>query len=585
MNEKSPNLRSRLTWMHPKSRSIGMRVKRIIFTSVLIFSLILLIVVSLIISRQELDRHEARLIRSIESQAHMIELEISQYLRRGVSLTSNASLMRLLRNAHDDTTAVIQMRQLMSTLINDLFIANPRRQIFVFYVEDIFVYESEYVMPMSSFPFPGLQENILAGPFNTLLNETAISTDNDEHRFAYFFRNISYREGYECILAIRVSYESLAEHLYFDNDDVVTGMILTHVQANGEPYSRVHFPPDYNNTDHDTADYTILTSSSIIDGSHLELALPPFYGLSTYMRNLALWILPIPLLILIAVFVSNRTSLVITRSLNTFLASLNSGNYDELKESLENKPLDTEVEIIKSEFLKTLINVDDAHKQLTLAEKHRFRMELNLLHERMNPHMLYNSIAVLCVYAQNRMDDDAMGILLALSNYYRRVLTDDKDIITLDTELSILSHYLEVTNRITTCHYTLNINKDEAMGEMLVLKHMLQPLVENTVKHAYSDRDEGVIHINCRMHGNHMVFEIKDDGDGMDAKTVTDILAQSRTVDIGQDSGLDGNGYGLRNLIRRLDAFCGDDHDLHIESTPGKGTMITIILPAELTLQ
>jgi len=510
----------------------------------------------------------------------MIDLEITQYLRRAVSITSNAPLMRLLRNAHFDTNAVVQHRQMMNVLVMDLFFANPHRQVFVFYLDDFFGQGSEFIMPMTAFPFPELLGMLSESPSNEWLSETAVYFDSVGNQFIYFFRNVSYLGGVDCVLAIRISYDRLSGFLNIDNADVIPGMVLTHVQANGEPYNRVFFQHTDDITGFNDTGYTILTSDAIIDGSYFELALPPFYGVTVYLRNLFLWILPIPLFILIAVFISNRTSAMITGSLNSFLSSLNSGNYDELRENFSNEPADTEVEIIKSEFLKTLINVDEAHKQLASANKQKFRMELNLLHERMNPHLLYNSIAVLCVYAQNRMDDETVGILRALSSYYHKVLTDDKDIITLDTELSILSHYLEITNRISVCHYTLAVSKEESMGEMYVLKHMLQPLVENIVKHAYSDDGEGIIHVDCRIEGSSMVFEVSDNGAGMDDQTVAELLALKDNA----ESGRNDDGYGLRNLIRRLDVFCGDAHDLQIKSIPGEGTIITIIIPAELTI-
>jgi len=234
--------------------------------------------------------------------------------------------------------------------------------------------------------------------------------------------------------------------------------------------------------------------------------------------------------------------------------SINTDNYANLRESLPNLNLESEMEAIKLEFLKVIINMDEAYRKLTQVNAQKSRLELLLLQEQFNPHLLYNSLAVLSVYAQKRDDHITLDILQALSNYYRSVLTDDSDIISLDAELSIVSRYLEVSNLISLCRFSLDIQKDEDAGGCFVLKHMLQLLVENAIKHAYVGREEGVIKIICHITGEHMIIEVIDGGEGMSAETVAGILSRRRKSGNRMKTG----GYGLVNLARRLILYCGD---------------------------
>jgi len=274
-----------------------------------------------------------------------------------------------------------------------------------------------------------------------------------------------------------------------------------------------------------------------------------------------------------AIILSNRTTASITKSLNIFVESIRSDDYDSLKKKLSNLTLDNEVETIKHEFLKTIIKIDEIYQKLTQAHIQQNHLEMLLLHERFNPHLLYNSLAVLCVSAQRRGDTNALNILQALSSYYRSVLTDDKDVISLDTELSILSSYLDIANLISLSRFTLDIQKDEGMDSQPVLKHMLQPLVENAMKHGFAERDEGVIYIRCRTLDDNMVFEVIDDGEGMSAAAIANILSLKK------HNERRSSGYSLRNLIRRLVLYCDDTYGLHIDSTIGAGTNAMIVLP------
>jgi two-component system LytT family sensor kinase len=98
---------------------------------------------------------------------------------------------------------------------------------------------------------------------------------------------------------------------------------------------------------------------------------------------------------------------------------------------------------------------------------------------------------------------------------------------------------------------------------------LLQPLVENSIKHGLSSKIEGgSIHLRSRLTDSHLIVEVEDDGVGMGAANLLE-----------RPSGLGGNGIGMANVAERLKVLYGDTARMTIDSREGKGTLIRLRLP------
>ena len=104
--------------------------------------------------------------------------------------------------------------------------------------------------------------------------------------------------------------------------------------------------------------------------------------------------------------------------------------------------------------------------------------------------------------------------------------------------------------------------------DVMVPSMLLQPLVENSIKHGLASKVEGgSIHIRSRLSNSGLVIEVEDDGVGMDA-TVPNETGSSR-----------GSGIGMANISERLNVLYGDTARMTIDSHEGKGTLVRIRLP------
>jgi two-component system LytT family sensor kinase len=156
-------------------------------------------------------------------------------------------------------------------------------------------------------------------------------------------------------------------------------------------------------------------------------------------------------------------------------------------------------------------------------------------------------------------------LISKLSALLRRLLRSQEQFVTLRDELASIDEYLDIES--IRFGPTLVIEKDicsDSLG-LIIPNMVLQPLVENSIKHGIEKKiGGGQILIRSRRQNNCTVIEVIDNGTGMN------------DVDVRRNNS---NGIGLRNVDERLRVIYGENCRLQLESTPGKGTLARIEIP------
>lgn len=201
----------------------------------------------------------------------------------------------------------------------------------------------------------------------------------------------------------------------------------------------------------------------------------------------------------------------------------------------------------------------ERHQQLLL------RARMDALSSQINPHFLFNTLNT--VSALIRIDpDSARGVVLKLSNILRRLLRKHETFVPLREELSFIDDYLDI-EVARFGHDNLDIVKeiDADTLETFIPSMLLQPIVENSLKHGLAPKLEGgkiqlrTCHRDGRLH-----IEIQDNGTGISEEKLPHVYVE---------------GIGLSNVRERLRVLYGDDFRLEIESQEGQGTIIRIDVP------
>jgi len=196
------------------------------------------------------------------------------------------------------------------------------------------------------------------------------------------------------------------------------------------------------------------------------------------------------------------------------------------------------------------------------------KARMDALTSQINPHFLFNTLNT--VSSLIRFDPDmARGVVLKLSNILRRLLRKHETFVALREEIEFIDDYLDI-EVIRFGRDKLQIFKeiDEETLDAFVPSMLLQPIIENAIKHGLAPRLEGgQIHLRAHLRDGRLAIEIDDNGLGMPPERLLEVY---------------GGGIGISNVHERLRLLYGDQFVMDIRSQEGEGTQIRIEIP-ELT--
>jgi len=203
--------------------------------------------------------------------------------------------------------------------------------------------------------------------------------------------------------------------------------------------------------------------------------------------------------------------------------------------------------------------------EMKLEQQERLLLQARMeaLQSQINPHFLFNTLNSVASLVR-RDPDSAREMIVKLGNILRRLLRKGDAFIPLREEIDSLDDYLDI-EVVRFGRDKLRIHKELDADSLnhLVPSMILQPLVENAIKHGLADKlDGGNVSIRSRCTQHRVIIEVEDDGVGMAAS------AESS-----------GTGIGMVNVQERLHVVYGDAAEIDVESQPGSGTMIRLTLP------
>ena len=218
-----------------------------------------------------------------------------------------------------------------------------------------------------------------------------------------------------------------------------------------------------------------------------------------------------------------------------------------------------------------------AHIQQLIAdikeeqEKQRIA-ELHALQAQINPHFLYNALGAISWKAKEQREYEIDDMIVILSTFLRIGLHNGLNFISVQQEIEHVKCYLEIERIRFPGLFDVQWELDENTFQYKTLKILLQPIVENSIKHGFRGKTSGcLITVKNYISGSDIVFEIIDNGNG--AELWSGQLPPSSTPD---------GGYGLYNVNERLTHYYGGEYGIQMKSEPQKGTSVTIRIRKEL---
>ena len=218
-----------------------------------------------------------------------------------------------------------------------------------------------------------------------------------------------------------------------------------------------------------------------------------------------------------------------------------------------------------AELLSTQMAASALEEQVKLTTS----MELKALQAQINPHFLFNTLNTIASLI--RTDPAKARVLLRdFASYYRSTLEDADDLITLERELKQVERYVSFEiARFGEDRLELEIVVEPKIYDMKVPSFLIQPIVENAVKHAMRAEGKLVIQIFGCICGEYIVINVADNGVGMDAEVLQNMMEKE------SDTGL---GIAVKNVKDRINGYFGPESKMEVTSVLGTGTVVTFTL-------
>lgn len=204
-------------------------------------------------------------------------------------------------------------------------------------------------------------------------------------------------------------------------------------------------------------------------------------------------------------------------------------------------------------------------------------LELKALQAQINPHFLYNSLDLINCTAIVHNVPQISTMVNALAQFYRLSLSRGREVIPLSDELRHARLYVQIQNMRFENRVHVQWDIEQETLPYPIIKIVLQPIIENAIIHGIFEKPDktGSLCISTRYMGQTIRITVEDDGVGMDPATLEANFGAAYSA--ADTKG----GYGVRNINERLRLAYGPSYGMQCESTPGKGTKVTITIPCQ----
>lgn len=278
------------------------------------------------------------------------------------------------------------------------------------------------------------------------------------------------------------------------------------------------------------------------------------------------------LLVLFFTWRAARLGRSITRPIAALCARVEGIDSGELEERQPIQAEEYEIRTLSEGFERMVGRLDRQIQETSRNQESLRRTELALIQAQVSPHFLYNTMDTIIWLIEAEKTQEAVEMVSSLSSFFRHSLSRGRDVITLGEEEEHVRSYLQIqqVRYKDIMRYTINLAPE--LGDALIPKLTLQPLVENALYHGVKlKRGPGHIYVVGRAEGEDILLQVTDDGVGMSPERLEELRS---ALDRGERVG-----FGLSTVHERVRLFFGPPYGLSISSQQGVGTTISVRIP------
>ena len=233
----------------------------------------------------------------------------------------------------------------------------------------------------------------------------------------------------------------------------------------------------------------------------------------------------------------------------------------------------TELGQLSDSFNHMIAKTAELMDERLRIEEQKRKSEWKALQAQIQPHFLYNTLDSIIWMSHAGRNEEVVEMTSALAQLLRSSIGDGSDTNTLEKELAHVRSYLTIQKMRYNEKLQYAIDMDPQTGDCLLPKLVLQPLVENAIYHGIKlKQGGGTVRIETLLEEDRLLITVEDDGVGMTQEQLATILEK-------KEADSESSKLGVYNVNERLQLFFGPDAAMKYYSTPGRRTMVMLVLP------
>jgi len=269
--------------------------------------------------------------------------------------------------------------------------------------------------------------------------------------------------------------------------------------------------------------------------------------------------------VLFLIFISENITTPITR----LIYQMRNLEHSKLKNNIKFARKDEIGDLLNS-FYQMLKRIDELVIKVYEEEIARKNAEINLLYMQLNPHFLYNTLDTINALAELGRCKDVSVLSISLAKFLRESLSFSTSTIPLFQEIQHTEHYLTIMKIRFSGKLSYKITTEgDTVFDVQVPRHMLLPLVENSIVHGFKNKKDGAkIFIKARRIEDKLRIEVVDNGCGIERQKINQIK-----------ENLNSGSIGISNIVKRLEILYDNKFHFEISSKAGFWTKVVIEIP------
>ena len=313
--------------------------------------------------------------------------------------------------------------------------------------------------------------------------------------------------------------------------------------------------------------------------SYVITTIPYSFFASELLYIAGILLLLMLLLSIVSTLISKHITKSITDPITGLLNSLEAisasdfslADYDSHNDELAN---------LRNLLNDTTRRISSLIEQIRQAEQQKYALQFKALHAQINPHFLINTLNTVIWLSELQGAENIQQLTSSLIVILDNNLKNDCKVITIKEELALLNKYITIQKFRYFDRFSLTLDIQEEILSHKMLKFVLQPLVENCLKHGLSDA--ALININVKIYreDDRLHLIVCDNGVGMTAQKIYEVLKENANS-VQKTSPT--SHIGISNINSRVKLFYGPNYSLDIQSKVGKGTQVKLAFPFHFT--